>query len=117
MWEKGITLCKELAEQYELRYDYTKLSRILQTQATFYDNILNQHRPEPEYFRVGFFGQSFPLFVRNKEFIYRGQEYERLAAFMQRITAEWPNAQLLQKNSPPDQSVLEGTELYIQICR
>jgi dedicator of cytokinesis protein 3 len=64
-WEKGIPLCKELAELYERRlFDYAKLSQILQTQAKFFDNILTQLRPEPEYFRVGFYGLSFPLFVR-----------------------------------------------------
>jgi hypothetical protein len=64
-WEKGIPLCKELAELYERRlFDYAKLSEILQTQAKFFDNILTQLRPEPEYFRVGFYGLSFPLFVR-----------------------------------------------------
>jgi dedicator of cytokinesis protein 3 len=64
-WEKGIPLCKELAELYERRlFDYAKLSQILRTQAKFFDNILTQLRPEPEYFRVGFYGLSFPLFVR-----------------------------------------------------
>lgn len=64
-WEKGIPLCKELAVLYETRlYDYAKLGLILKTQAKFLDNILTQLRPEPEYFRVGFYGLSFPLFVR-----------------------------------------------------
>lgn len=58
-------MCKELANLYEKQlYDYNKLSSILRTQARFCDNILNQLRPEPEYFRVGFYGLSFPLFVR-----------------------------------------------------
>jgi dedicator of cytokinesis protein 3 len=64
-WEQGIPLCKELAELYEYRlFDYSKLSHILNTQAKFFDNILMVLRPEPEYFRVGFYGLSFPLFVR-----------------------------------------------------
>lgn len=64
-WEKGMPLCKELAELYETKlYDYNKLSSILKMQAKFLDNILTQLRPEPEYFRVGFYGLSFPLFVR-----------------------------------------------------
>ena len=64
-WEKGIPLCKELAVLYETgMYDYAKLSNILKVQARFLDNILTQLRPEPEYFRVGFYGLSFPLFVR-----------------------------------------------------
>lgn len=64
-WEKGIPLCKELAVLYETkRFDYNKLSDILILEAKFFQNILTQLRPEPEYFRVGFYGMGFPLFVR-----------------------------------------------------
>lgn len=64
-WEKGIPLCKELAEFYETkRFDFDALSNILILQAKFFQNILTQIRPEPEYFRVGFYGLGFPLFVR-----------------------------------------------------
>ncbi|XP_031827165.1 dedicator of cytokinesis spg isoform X2 [Nomia melanderi] len=116
-WEKGIPLCKELAVLYETRlYDYAKLSHVLKTQAKFLDNILTQLRPEPEYFRVGFYGLSFPLFVRNKLFIYRGLEYERIGAFTQRLQTEFPSAQILMKNSPPDESILTSEGQYIQIC-
>lgn len=70
-WEKGIPLCKELAVLYETRlYDYAKLSHVLKTQAKFLDNILTQLRPEPEYFRVGFYGLSFPLFVRVRIYMF-----------------------------------------------
>jgi len=64
-WEKGVPLSKELANFYETKlYDYNKLSDILITEAKFFQNVLTQIRPEPEYFRVGFFGKGFPLFVR-----------------------------------------------------
>lgn len=65
-WEKGVPLCKELAQLYETkRFDYIRLSDILTTQAKFFQNIIQiQIRPEPEYFRVGFYGTSYPLFVR-----------------------------------------------------
>lgn len=64
-WEKGIPLCKELANLYEMqRYDYNRLYDILMMEAKFFQNILTQIRPEPEYFRVGFYGKGFPLFVR-----------------------------------------------------
>ncbi|XP_015108826.1 dedicator of cytokinesis protein 3 isoform X1 [Diachasma alloeum] len=116
-WEKGIPLCKELAVLYENRlYDYAKLSHILKMQAKFLDNILTQLRPEPEYFRVGFYGLSFPLFVRNKLFIYRGLEYERIGAFTQRLQTEFPSAQILMKNSPPDESIISSEGQFIQIC-
>lgn len=64
-WEKGIPLCKELAIFYETkRFDYNRLSDVLTMQAKFFQNILTQIRPEPEYFRVGFYGMGLPLFVR-----------------------------------------------------
>lgn len=64
-WEKGIPLLKELANLYESKlFNYKLLGETLTCQANFYDNILTQLRPEPEYFRVGFYGLSFPLFVR-----------------------------------------------------
>lgn len=116
-WEQGIPLCKELANFYEKKlYNYSKLSSVLQTQAKFYDNILSTLRPPPEYFRVGFYGMSFPLFVRNKVFIYRGLEYERIEAFTQRLQIEFPTAQAMMKNTPPDESVINSDGLYIQIC-
>lgn len=116
-WEKGIPLCKELANFYEKKlYDYAKLSGTLQTQARFFDNILSTLRPPPEYFRVGFYGMSFPLFVRNKVFIYRGLEYERIEAFTQRLQTEFPTAQAMMKNTPPDESVMNSDRQYIQIC-
>lgn len=116
-WEKGIPLCKELAEFYETRlYDYSKLSHILRMQASFYDHILTQLRPEPEYFRVGFYGQGFPLFLRNRLFIYRGLEYERIGAFTQRLQTEFPAAQILTKNTPPGDAILTSESQHIQIC-
>ena len=64
-WELGIPLLKELAQQYETQVlDYGKLSETLRTMARFYDQMMTEMRPEPEYFRVGFFGQGLPLFVR-----------------------------------------------------
>ncbi|XP_065372195.1 dedicator of cytokinesis protein 3 isoform X2 [Calliphora vicina] len=115
-WEKGIPLCKELALLYETRrFDYNKLSEILILEAKFFQNILTQLRPEPEYFRVGFYGLGFPLFVRNKQFVYRGLEYERIGAFTQRLQTEFPTAQILTNNSAPDNSILTASEQYIQI--
>ncbi|XP_031345086.1 dedicator of cytokinesis protein 3 isoform X3 [Photinus pyralis] len=115
-WEKGIPLLKELANLYETQlFNYKALSDILKYQAKFYDNILTQLRPEPEYFRVGFYGLSFPLFVRNKQFIYRGLEYERIGAFTQRLQTEFPSAHILTKNTPPDDTIINSEGQFIQI--
>ncbi|XP_037077735.1 dedicator of cytokinesis protein 3-like [Pollicipes pollicipes] len=116
-WEAGIPLLKELAEQYENRvFDYGKLSEVLKSMARFYDQILTQLRPEPEYFRVGFYGQRFPLFVRNKVFVYRGLEYERIGAFTQRLQTEFPTAQLMTTLAPPDDNLMNSPAQFIQIC-
>ena len=99
-WEESIGLCKELANIYEnFLVDYEKVSSTLKKLAQFLDNILSEHRPEREYFRVEFLGSDLPEFIAGKELVYRGGEYERLATFIQRITSEFPDAQVLNCKS------------------
>lgn len=47
--------------------------------------------------------------------MYRGLEYERIGTFTQRLQTEFPQAQILTKNSPPDQAILGSSDQYIQI--
>ncbi|XP_047526510.1 dedicator of cytokinesis protein 3 [Vanessa atalanta] len=116
-WEKGLPLLRELATLYESRLcDYARLAHCLRTHATFLDCVLDQLRPEPEYFRVGFYGKGCPLFVRNKQFVYRGLDYERIGAFTQRLQSEYVSAHILMRNTPPDDSVIASDGQYIQIC-
>ncbi|KAL1439547.1 hypothetical protein MTO96_031973 [Rhipicephalus appendiculatus] len=116
-WEEGLPLCKELANVYEgVLFDYEKLSTILRMHAQFLEHILKELRPEPEYFRVGFFGLGFPSFLRNKVFVYRGLAYEKVGAFSQRLQGQFPEAQLLTHNAPLDAALLASTDQYIQVC-
>nr|XP_049702940.1 dedicator of cytokinesis protein 3 isoform X2 [Helicoverpa armigera] len=116
-WEKGLPLLKELATLYEVKLcDYPRLAHCLRTHATFLDSVMEQLRPEPEYFRVGFYGKGCPLFVRNKQFVYRGHDYERIGAFTQRLQAEYVAAHILMRNTPPDDSIIANDGQYIQIC-
>ncbi|XP_014772011.1 dedicator of cytokinesis protein 3 isoform X2 [Octopus bimaculoides] len=117
-WEYGIPLCKELACHYETKlYDYRKLSEILQKEAKFFENILDGQflRQDPSYYRVAYFGQTFPKFLRNKVFIYRGDEYLKLQMIMSHLTTEFPNATILIHNNPPDDTMKQGDQQYIQI--
>ncbi|KAJ7316704.1 hypothetical protein JRQ81_002866 [Phrynocephalus forsythii] len=114
-WEFGIPLCRELAIQYESLYDYQSLSWIRKMEATYYDNIMEQQRLEPEFFRVGFYGRKFPFFLRNKEYICRGHDYERLEAFQQRMLSEFPQAIAMQHPNHPDDSILQCDAQYLQI--
>ncbi|RUP47951.1 dedicator of cytokinesis-domain-containing protein, partial [Jimgerdemannia flammicorona] len=101
-WEMCIAVCKELASEYEhTTYDYCKLADILQKQAELFNNIMKKERYFTEYFRVGFYGNGFPTSARNKQFIYRGLEWEKIGSFVERIQNRHPNAKLLPPNSPP----------------
>ncbi|XP_027270241.1 dedicator of cytokinesis protein 3 isoform X8 [Cricetulus griseus] len=114
-WEFGIPLCRELACQYECLYDYQSLSWIRKMEASYYDNIIEQQRLEPEFFRVGFYGRKFPFFLRNKEYVCRGHDYERLEAFQQRMLSEFPQAVAMQHPNHPDDAILQCDAQYLQI--
>ena len=68
-WEHAIPLCKELSHLYEKKvFDYEKLSGILRKEASLFEKVISSSeeglRLDPEYFRVGFYGKSFALFLR-----------------------------------------------------
>uniref|UniRef100_A0A8C4UCF2 Dedicator of cytokinesis 2 n=1 Tax=Falco tinnunculus TaxID=100819 RepID=A0A8C4UCF2_FALTI len=106
MWEEAISLCKELAEQYEKEvFDYELLSQNLIQQAKFYENIMKILRPKPDYFAVGYYGQGFPTFLRNKVFIYRGKEYERREDFQTQLMTQFPSAEKMNTTSAPGEDV------------
>uniref|UniRef100_A0A8C7S3Y7 Dedicator of cytokinesis 3 n=1 Tax=Oncorhynchus mykiss TaxID=8022 RepID=A0A8C7S3Y7_ONCMY len=112
-WEYGISLCRELAFQYETLYDYQSLSWIRKMEAAYYDNIIEQQRIEPEFFRMGFYGRKFPFFLRNKEFVCRGYNYERLEDFQQRMLGEFPHAIAMQHPNQPDEALLQSDYIWV----
>ncbi|XP_044152045.1 dedicator of cytokinesis protein 1 [Bufo gargarizans] len=115
MWEEAIALGKELAEQYENEmFDYEQLSELLKKQAQFFESIVKVIRPKPDYFAVGYFGQGFPTFIRNKVFIYRGKEYERREDFETRLLTQFPNAEKMKTTSPPGDDLKNSSGQYIQ---
>ncbi|ELW66240.1 Dedicator of cytokinesis protein 2 [Tupaia chinensis] len=114
MWEEAISLCKELAEQYEMEiFDYELLSQNLIQQAKFYENIMKILRPKPDYFAVGYYGQGFPSFLRNKVFIYRGKEYERREDFQMQLMSQFPNAEKMNTTSAPGDDVKNAPGQWI----
>lgn len=114
MWECALEKCKELLKQYEEEtFDYEQLSDLHKTMSQFYEKIMRNVRPEPEYFRVGYYGRGFPQFLQNKVFIYRGKEYERLADFNSRILNEFPKAELLNTLTLPGDEVMESDKQCI----
>uniref|UniRef100_A0A665TKM2 Dedicator of cytokinesis 2 n=1 Tax=Echeneis naucrates TaxID=173247 RepID=A0A665TKM2_ECHNA len=115
MWEEAITLCKELAEQYENEiFDYELLSKRLEKQAKFYENIMKILRPKPDYFAVGYYGQGYPPFLRNKVFIHRGKEYERREDFQNQLMSQFPSAVRLNTTTMPGDDIRNSPLQYIQ---
>jgi len=86
------------------------LSGLLKKQADLCDNIQSAVRPTPQYFRVGFYGRGFSPFLQNKEFVYRGGDYERLSDFVMRMQMEYPAAKLVEKLTSPADVPMELKE-------
>ncbi|KAM3867164.1 dedicator of cytokinesis protein 2-like [Diretmus argenteus] len=115
MWEEAITLCKELSEQYENEiFEYELLSKRLEKQAKFYENIMKILRPKPDYFAVGYYGQGYPPFLRNKVFIHRGKEYERREDFQNHLMSQFPSAVRLNTTTMPGDDIRNSPQQYIQ---
>ncbi|KAM4676967.1 dedicator of cytokinesis protein 2 [Discoglossus pictus] len=115
MWEEAISLCKQLSDQYEMEiFDYELLSQCLTQQAKFYENIMKILRPKPDYFAVGYYGQGFPTFLRNKVFIYRGKEYERREDFLAQLMSQFPFSEKLNTTATPGDEIRNSPGQYIQ---
>ncbi|CAG8443325.1 12058_t:CDS:2 [Acaulospora colombiana] len=115
-WECGIEICKELARHFEYTtYDYQRLSNILKQQAVLHENIIKKERYFSEYFRVGFYGRGFPASLQNRQFIYRGYEWEKIGAFCERMQNKHPQAQLMKSSSPPTDDILYGDGQFLQV--
>ncbi|XP_029459966.1 dedicator of cytokinesis protein 5 isoform X2 [Rhinatrema bivittatum] len=115
MWEKAIVHSKELADMYENQlFDYEELGNLLKIQATFYENIMKAMRPQLEYFAVGYYGQGYPSFLRNKIFIYRGKEYERREDFNLKLLTQFPSAEKMTSTTPPGEEVKASPKQHMQ---
>ncbi|XP_026124948.1 dedicator of cytokinesis protein 5-like [Carassius auratus] len=115
MWEKAIEMAKQLVKLHENQmFDFIELSQLLKQQAQYYENIMHAMRPQPEYFAVGYYGQGFPTFLRNKMFIYRGKEYEWLEDFSLKLMSQFPNAVKMTSTSPPGDNICNSSGQHIQ---
>ncbi|KAH8918163.1 hypothetical protein BT69DRAFT_1354118 [Atractiella rhizophila] len=115
-WECAIEICKELQFQYEHRsFNYERLAELLVHEAELYASIVKSDRYFSEYFRVAFYGNRFPASVQNKQFIYRGLEWEKFSAFCERLQNKHPNAQLLKTNTLPPEEVQYADGQFLQI--
>ncbi|CUA66609.1 Dedicator of cytokinesis protein 3 [Rhizoctonia solani] len=113
-WETAVEICRELAAQHaEVSFDYRRLAEIMVHQAALLEHIVTDQRYYSEYFRVAFYG-NFPAALRDKQFIYRGYEWEKFGAFCERMLNKHPEATLLRTTTEPSDEIRFGTAQYIQ---
>lgn len=48
-------------------------------------------------------------------FVYKGNDFEKIGDFIQRISAEYPKAEILTKSNLPDAEIVQSNKQYIQI--
>ncbi|XP_063679023.1 dedicator of cytokinesis protein 3-like isoform X4 [Bolinopsis microptera] len=116
-FENSFRFYKDLCDYYEGIFDYKQLSEGLQRQAQGYMKILNTVRYPNDYFFVGFYGQGFPAFLRNKRFIYCAKELARLSFVQIRFQEQFPKASLLNYTSDPIAEVKDSPETFLQIYK
>lgn len=69
------------------------------------------------YFKLGFFGQSFPNMLRNKEFIYRGIRLMKRSDVKERMQKWFPDAIALEYSNYPDKATLQADKKSLQIIK
>lgn len=117
LWEDCNRLCKELLYQYEHEFfDYNKLANLHLQMNGFYKNIMESFRPDPEYFRVYFYGDGFPSFIRGKSYIFRGKAYENLRDFHKRLFYEYPKA-VKANTLNPENEVLNADRQIVLVTK
>lgn len=110
-WAHALVCYKELAYHYENTViDFAKLSRTQGSMAKVYELIAKEEKQFPRYFRVFYRGLGFPQTLRDKEFIFEGSPFERMASFVDRMQREHPAAQMVSSGDIQD---YEGQFLQI----
>ncbi|KAF9796056.1 hypothetical protein SFRURICE_006835 [Spodoptera frugiperda] len=109
-WELAVEIVKELVSVYEEEaLGYGPLADLHTQLASMYDAMLRTPRSHPGYFRVVYHGKGFPELLRTPYgYIYRGNEYEQLQEFRDRLLDEWPDAEVLPKLDPPGPEITES---------
>uniref|UniRef100_A0A8C5EGF0 Dedicator of cytokinesis 2 n=1 Tax=Gouania willdenowi TaxID=441366 RepID=A0A8C5EGF0_GOUWI len=95
-------------------FRFVFLPSLQEKQAKFYENIMKILRPKPDYFAVGYYGQGYPLFLRNKVFIHRGKEYERREDFQNQVMSQFPSSVRLNTTTMPGEDIKNSPLQYIQ---
>lgn len=112
-WEMALELADALKRQWSsVTMDYRKLSQLLKRSAEWYESILDAERYYPSIFRVAYYGNKFPLPLRNAEFVYRGAPLEQIIDFSSRVRIKFPGSVLLDLKAAIGPEHTDQSETY-----
>uniref|UniRef100_A0A060T669 ARAD1B13552p n=1 Tax=Blastobotrys adeninivorans TaxID=409370 RepID=A0A060T669_BLAAD len=110
-FEKAIDATKELIHAYEtVAYDFKKLASATRVLGKLYDSVDNVERYSPSYFRVAYIGVGFPRALRDRQFIFEGNTWEKLESIHDRLNKLYPGATIVNSES---QAKSDGQYLYV----
>lgn len=95
--------------------DYIRLADVLSHQATLYQQIASTERTYPAYFRVAYYGEQWPASLQQKMFVYRGLDWEKFAAFCERLHQKHPKATLIKSTGEPNDEIRYGDAQFLQV--
>eukprot|EP00347_Sterkiella_histriomuscorum_P008264 403345746 len=112
LYEKAIEIFNQMKDLFEnVIFDYDS-----KEQALIYQEMsVNQNRHYACYFKVGFFGQSFPGMLKNQEFIYRGGKLVRRIDIIDKLREHFPDVISVNDQQVPSKDIQEGAQKYLQI--
>ncbi|WVR07765.1 hypothetical protein IAU60_004808 [Kwoniella sp. DSM 27419] len=114
-YEFALVLCQELTIQYQsLTFNVEKLSDLLTYQAKLWEGIASSTRPKPEYFRVAYYG-DWPIGTKDKDYIVRGQPWQRYSEFCDTLHTKHPQATLHRSKLPPADLLRHSQEQLIWV--
>ncbi|KAA8910151.1 hypothetical protein TRICI_004252 [Trichomonascus ciferrii] len=110
-FENAIEATKELIHAYEtVSFDFKKLASATRILGKLYDSVDNVERLQPSYFRVAYIGVGFPRSLRNRQFIFEGNPWEKLESIHERLHRTYPGATIV---SNEEEAKVDGQYLYV----
>ncbi|KAK4052346.1 Deoxycytidine kinase 1 [Microbotryomycetes sp. JL201] len=115
-WEVANELCKELQLQVEMNtYDEAIVEQTSSIHVQLFSKMINQNRPKGLFFRVAFYGSSFPAAIAGKQYVYKTTKETDLAQFVRRMLSKHPKALLLRTSTVPGDDIQYADAQYLQI--
>ena len=73
------------------------------------------NRHYAQYFKVGFYGQSFPPMLRNQEFIYRGNKLAKRLDIFNEIKKYFTDVLMINDSGKPKDEIFNGQQKYVSL--